>query len=117
MPHTGRGLGPLLFSGRLSFTPIIFHVLKDTTQGNADGGAGTGLQPPSPPPTSSASPAVGGVVDSYAGSVIDWLHDDRTPAVGAELSVHLLPLPPDVEAAAESQASGRGLLSLVSSLS
>ena len=42
MPHTGRVLGPLLFSGRLSFAPIIFHVLKDTTRGNADGGAGTG---------------------------------------------------------------------------
>lgn len=42
MPHTGRVLGPLLFLGRLSFAPIIFHVLKDTTRGNADGGAGTG---------------------------------------------------------------------------
>lgn len=65
MAHTGRVRGPLLFSGPPSFVPIIFHVLKDTTQGNGDGGVGAGQgqgsspHPHRPPAGKLASPAVG----------------------------------------------------------
>lgn len=65
MAHTGCVLGPLLFSGPPSFVPIIFHVLKDTTQGNADGGAGAGQgwgsspHPHRPPAGKLSSPVVG----------------------------------------------------------